>query len=143
MQHMKVSKKQYIVEFKPGPDGYEGNVTGPGLHPRWRAVKLCPEDEVILAGESYTLQQILDALVQGDPADPIRALQERGQIDLGQYLFSQVFGALELTAADWESAEIDIQSPDEHIGRLPWALLACGGSSWRIVRVLSICRARS
>jgi len=92
-------------------------------------LSLSPEANVSIKGKPYTLAQLLTALFQYQEGDLRLAYDERGQLELGQYLFRQIFGKADaalkksLTNENLKT-EIRIVSHDEHICRLPWVLLA-------------------
>jgi len=92
-------------------------------------LSLSPEANVSIKGKPYTLAKLLTALFQYQEGDLRLAYDERGQLELGQYLFRQIFGKADaalkksLTNENLKT-EIRIVSHDEHICRLPWVLLA-------------------
>lgn len=92
-------------------------------------ISLSPEAKVIIKGKPFSLAQLLNALFQYQESDLKLAYDERGQLELGQYLFRQIFGnadaALKKSLTNENlKTELRIVSHDEHICRLPWVLLA-------------------
>ena len=91
--------------------------------------KLSPRDAIILKGCEVPLDDLSQALICSNQ-DWINAyLDERGQVEVGHYLYQQIFGKVspyEL-AEDGTGVEVRIITKDENIARLPWVLLAHEG----------------
>ena len=91
--------------------------------------KLSPDDVLTLKGREVILDDLSQALICSNQ-DWINAyLDERGQVEVGHYLYQQIFGKVspyEL-AEDGAGVEVRIITKDENIARLPWVLLAHEG----------------
>ncbi|MCP4346422.1 MAG: hypothetical protein GY795_12950 [Desulfobacterales bacterium] len=85
--------------------------------------------EIIIKEKPYFLGQLIEDLIKYQENYLETAFDERGQLELGKYLFQQVFKNVEPKLIkslkdESEKTEIRIISHDEHICRLPWVLLA-------------------
>ncbi|MCP4105959.1 MAG: CHAT domain-containing protein [Desulfobacteraceae bacterium] len=90
-------------------------------------LKLSPNDKVTIKGNPYTLEQLIEALIQYQENDLKLVYDERGQMEFGQYLYQQLFNNADpnlLRSLRNENAQLRIITQDEHITRLPWVLLA-------------------
>ena len=94
-------------------------------------LELMQESQVTVKGQIYSLGQIVNALVTYNKDDIKKAFDERGQLEIGHYLYQQIFGKLskEMIGLFSNATEIDLHivSEDEHIKRLPWVLLSNKG----------------
>ena len=87
--------------------------------------------KIRIKGEFYRLGDILGSYVSCRKNALPAAFDERGQLGMGQYLYSQIFGHLSaeerqrLHASD--TVEVRIVSQDERIALLPWSLMANKG----------------
>lgn len=93
-------------------------------------LQLHPQAEVRIKSKLHTLGILVQALIGYQPDDLREAYDERGQLELGQYLYRQVFGPLppaERQRLQHGQVELQIVTHDEHIARIPWALLANDG----------------
>jgi hypothetical protein len=87
------------------------------------------DDQICIKDKDYRIGDLLQALLQYQAADLAIAYDERGQLEIGQYLYKQVFGALDpsdLRSGD-EPVDVRIICDDEHASMLPWVLLAHQG----------------
>ncbi len=106
---------------------HEGN---PAFGQRLADLKLGPDDEVGVKGQSYSLATLVETLIDHKRAELDTAFDERGQLELGQHLYAQVFGDMEpaaMRAREDEQVDLRIVTEDEHLARLPWVLLAHKG----------------
>ncbi len=89
-----------------------------------------PEAKITLQGEEISLADLSQALIDYDQDWLADFLDERGQLEVGQYLYQQIFG--QLTPYDLieegTGIELRIITKDEDIARLPWTLLAYNGT---------------
>ncbi|MBN1479310.1 hypothetical protein JXA70_03450 [candidate division KSB1 bacterium] len=102
----------------------------PALGRTVQNVQLSPVARVPIAGQSYSLGDLVQALIEFHDDDLNRAFHHRGQLDIGHYLYAQVFGDVppeQLGHAENEPIDLRIVTTDEHIARLPWVLLAHDG----------------
>ncbi len=94
-------------------------------------LELGPEVEVPLNGETRRLGELVEEFMRYDPIELKNSFDERGQLEIGQYLFSQLFEKINSTDAKHFLLEKDVDlrivTSDEHISRLPWPLLANKG----------------
>ncbi len=75
-----------------------------------------------------TLGSLIERLIAFDSEFITRVLDERLQLELGRYLYDQIFGQLEERNLPTEAnVEVEILTQDEHAARLPWVLLARSG----------------
>jgi len=87
--------------------------------------------KIRIKGEFYRLGDLLGAYISCRKNALPAAFDERGQLGMGQYLYSQIFGQLgaekqqRLHAS--EQVEVRIVSQDERIALLPWSLMANKG----------------
>jgi hypothetical protein len=79
---------------------------------------------VKLKGHRYTLGELVERLVTFDDYFLHQVFDERGQLELGRYLYAQTIAALQDPPAPEEAARVRVITRDEHIARLPWVLLA-------------------
>ncbi len=91
--------------------------------------KLSPGDTITIKGDTVPLAELSQALILYEQDWLNEYLDERGQIEVGHYLYEQIFGTAspyDLTE-DGEGAEVRIVTEDEDIARLPWVLIAYNG----------------
>ncbi|CAK8720601.1 hypothetical protein GKODMF_12190 [Candidatus Electrothrix gigas] len=87
------------------------------------------EARIILKGNEVSLADLIQALIDYDQDWLNDFLDERGQLEVGQYLYQEIFGSLtpyDLTE-EGTGIELRIITKDEGIARLPWTLLAHNG----------------
>ncbi len=99
------------------------------------SLKLAPNDKVRIKDKSYMLGKLVEALIQSRTEDLEIAYDERGQLELGQYLYNELFNNGNSKIArdlrdEKQKIEIRIVTKDEHIVRLPWVLLADGEGNY-------------
>lgn len=124
------SALRYFVEIDEG--GAQGRLHqgNPAYAHPLPHLQLHPQAEVQIKGKPYSLGVLMQALTGYHPEDLRVAYDERGQLELGQYLHQQVFGPLssaERQRLQHGQVELQIVTRDEHVARLPWALLANDG----------------
>jgi CHAT domain len=89
-------------------------------------LQLGPQSTVDIKGQAYTLAALVQALIGYQPDDLQMVYDERGQLQVGRYLYTQIFGVLDATERRRlrdTSVDARIVTEDEHLARLPWALL--------------------
>jgi hypothetical protein len=124
---------RYILEIYKVNDLYEGRIHqgDPEESYSLTNLDLSSDSELVIKGQLYKLGDLMDSLINYDVENITSVFDERGQLELGQYLFSQTFGKLSrpererLRGAD--SVDLRLVTEDENIGRLPWTLLADAG----------------
>ncbi len=92
------------------------------------APKLSPGDTLSIKGDEVLLGDLSHALIHYDQDWIEHYLDERGQIEVGHYLYKQIFAEKtpQDLATNCEPVEVRIITTDENISRLPWVLLAHG-----------------
>ena len=93
-------------------------------------LQLGPQAELSIKGHRVTLHDIIQALIAHNQNQLQTLFDERGQLEIGQYLYGQLFGNRryhEFRQSDSDEVEIRIVTDDEHLTRLPWILLADSG----------------
>jgi hypothetical protein len=123
---------RYFVEIVKENDHYRGFIHqgNPAIAQPINNLLLHPEAEVSIKGESYKIGKLVQALIDYKPEDLRIAFEERGQLEIGQYLYARVFGKRphsELKRSRDETVDLRIVTNDEHIARLPWVLLSNQG----------------
>lgn len=122
---------RYYVEISSQDGRFQGCVQDSARRRAKRQltnVQLGREAEIVVNGFTRTLGDVVDALINFRLSD----FDERAQLDVGQYLYRQIFDTqyvseLRQSDDDEDHLEIRIISNDEHVRRLPWALLAHEG----------------
>ncbi|MCI5140649.1 MAG: hypothetical protein D3909_02760, partial [Candidatus Electrothrix sp. ATG1] len=91
--------------------------------------KLSPDDILSLKNSKVSLTDLSQALIDFDQEWIDEYLDERGQLEVGQYLYQQIFARVSPYdfAEDGTGVELRITTKDEDIARLPWVLLAHEG----------------
>lgn len=123
---------------KPGPD------PGPDPGPVWRGqlrrpgqtmptplgrLDLGPAARVPIGeGEGYRLDALVWTLIQRRPDDRSLPFDERGQLTIGRWLYDRVLAPALGDRPPEGEVVLHIHCPNEAIARLPWVLLARGGS---------------
>ena len=77
-------------------------------------------------GQATTLGELSRKLVEYQQADLQTVFSERGQLDIGSYLFGQLFGGMDSNERlHLREAAVDLRivTEDEAAARLPWSLL--------------------
>ena len=91
--------------------------------------RLLLDDKIILKGSEISLADLSQALIDYNQDWLDDFLDERGQLEIGQYLYQEIFGSItpyDLTE-EGTGIELRIITKDEDIARLPWTLLAHDG----------------
>ena len=101
------------------------------LHIGLPDLKLGEEVKIPIKGKVYMLGDLVQALIEHDSTDLEFPFDERGQLEIGQYLYAQLVENLvqdeRERLRDANEVEVRIITQDEHIARLPWVLLAHNG----------------
>lgn len=123
---------RYFVEIINENGDYRGSIHqgNPTIARPLNDLLLQPEAEVSIKGQPYKIGDLVQALIDYKPEDIRIAFEERGQLEIGQYLYARVFGKTphtELKRSADEQVDLRIVTGDEHIARLPWVLLAQQG----------------
>lgn len=93
------------------------------------SVRLGANDSVEIKGQSVSLGTLVKKLADYNQIELSQYFDDRGQLDLGRYLFDEIFrplNQLEQTRLASASVEVRIVTTDEHVAKLPWCLLAHG-----------------
>jgi hypothetical protein len=91
------------------------------------SVGLSPDDSVQIKEQSVSLAALIKKLADYQPEDLSHFFDDRGQLQIGCYLFNQIFKPLrdsDRTALINAEVEVRIVTKNEHIAKLPWSLLA-------------------
>ncbi|MCW5213104.1 hypothetical protein VU04_09370 [Desulfobulbus sp. TB] len=91
--------------------------------------RLLLDEKIILKGSEVSLAELSQALIDYNQDWLDDFLDERGQLEVGQYLYQEIFDKItpyDLTE-DGRNVELRIITRDENIARLPWVLLAHDG----------------
>ncbi|HEX8089867.1 MAG TPA: hypothetical protein VF762_13490, partial [Blastocatellia bacterium] len=123
---------RYYVEIESAVEGYAGRYHQgrPAAEQPFVSIALGRDDRLSINGSSHSLGDLTEKLIGYQPDTLQNIFNEHGQLELGQYLFSQVFGrakAASMLQLQHERVEVRIITSDEHIARLPWVLLADRG----------------
>src|SRR5215217_2833413 len=124
---------RYFIEITTEHDNisiliYENN---PTIGRKADGAKLRRSDTVPLEEQHYRLDEIVD-LIRSPHADHLyqrtqENLDERDQVDIGHFLYQQLFGDIhpaKLQPDTNEAVDLRIITDDEFIASLPWPLLA-------------------
>ncbi|MCP4702521.1 MAG: hypothetical protein GY862_37535 [Gammaproteobacteria bacterium] len=115
----------YSLDIHRQNRGYFGILRYPGgrsVH--LGELALGPDAEVAIKGRRFTLEALTRILSDSKDKPLQQAFDEPGQLEIGRYLYRQVFE--KIFGEHPPSAALRIQTHDEEIVRLPWALLAVG-----------------
>lgn len=120
---------RYFVEITKNKGGYHGAIHQgrPAVARPLGPLQLTPDVQVPIKDKSYRLGDLVQALLDYQPEDLKIAFEERGQLEIGQFLYRQLFGEQSPAILKQpEECQIDLRivTDDEHIARLPWVLLA-------------------
>ncbi len=88
------------------------------------------EDVAVHLGKTVRLGQVVEAFVDTHIPDLAFVYEERSQVELGQYLYQQLFGTLhprQMHGPHDTWVDLRIVTDDEYLPRLPWNLLAHKG----------------
>lgn len=124
--------RRYVVEIDSQEGRYQGRVhSGDASQARVLPdLQLGPQATVTIKGTAYPLGTLVQALISHRPEDIQQAYDERGQWEIGRYLYQQIFGTMaRAERQQLRDATVDVRlvTADEHIARLPWTLLADEG----------------
>jgi hypothetical protein len=92
-------------------------------------LELLPTSHLVIDGRPVTLQDVVGTFLQFKLTATDLITSERGQFEVGCYLFSQIFAVLsdtERRIVIEERVDARIVTEDEHLMHLPWSLLAAG-----------------
>ncbi|MDM8517039.1 hypothetical protein QUF76_12630 [Desulfobacterales bacterium HSG16] len=97
-----------------------------------READIGPKVRISIKGKKYFIKDLIKALIGYNKKDLALVYDERGQFEIGKYLFDQVFAGqdkdLVFPAPDsGEIIDVRIISQNEYILSLPWVLLADSG----------------
>ncbi|MDM8516713.1 CHAT domain-containing protein [Desulfobacterales bacterium HSG16] len=115
------------IEIKKQDKKYQAAIHYNQNHIQIENLKLHPDDTLKIKGNEYPIKNLIKAMIKYDPKSLKIAYDERGQMEFGQYLFSQIFQNADkafLQSLRNENFQLRIITKDEHITRLPWVLLA-------------------
>ncbi len=123
---------QYFVTIEKDNSGYRGSIRrGNQLIVELKDIKLGSDDEVKVKGNNYKLGILVDAIIEYNSDDIRRVFDDRGLLEIGEYLYGNTFSQLPedeikylKSTSDREDIRVCIVSGDEHISRLPWVLLS-------------------
>ncbi|HKO97008.1 MAG TPA: hypothetical protein VJU86_08455 [Pyrinomonadaceae bacterium] len=123
---------RYFVEIDWVEDHYQGLIHkgNPAAGLALPVVLLSPDTEITIRGTRISLHRLVSSLIAFQPSDLDAGFDERWQLELGQYLYDQIFGGINAIKREQmrgEKIEVRIVTQDEHINRLPWVLLADNG----------------
>lgn len=129
---MPQTTQRYVVEIDYQEGHYQARVhTGNASQARVLPdLQLGPQATVTIKGTAYPLGTLIQALISHRPEDIQQAYDERGQLEIGRYLYQQLFGTMARTERQQlRNTQVDVRlvTADEHIARLPWTLLADEG----------------
>lgn len=123
---------RYFIEIQEGPDYnciiHKGERER-GL--RLSKLRIGPQTEIRVRGGYHTLDELIQRLIENKGAHREHLFDVRGQLEIGHHLFSQTIGQVQpgdpMQFPAEAEVELRIVTKDEHIARLPWALLANNG----------------
>ncbi|MDJ0667894.1 MAG: hypothetical protein QNJ61_11465 [Desulfobacterales bacterium] len=84
---------------------------------------------MVIKDQKVAIRDLLDALIDFDEKWLHDFFDERGQMDVGVYLYRQLFGdtSAEEISRNCDAMDLRIVTQDEDMARLPWLLLADRG----------------
>ncbi len=122
---------RYFIEIEDHKGRFVGRIHqgDPQKCCRLPDMKLGPEDRISIKGRPVALKELMRAQIDPDRQRSQAWADERGQYEIGVYLYRQLFGALNPADIQPKNGEVDLRiiTQDEHIARLPWMLLAHQG----------------
>lgn len=121
-----------FVEIKNSNGHYHGGVYQDNrvLVSDLPELALSPNEQLIVNGNTYDLGAFIQNLMADQSPELTAAFNERGQLEVGQFLYKQIFRGMDTAMLErlrHEKVEVRVITEDEHIARLPWALLAANG----------------
>jgi len=93
-------------------------------------LQIGPDAEIQIKENSYKMGALIETLIGYKQEDLKIAFEERGQLEIGQFMYGQIFNKIiptQLKQQDYEQIDLRIVTENEHIARLPWVLLAHKG----------------
>ncbi len=119
----------YLVEIQKKGNAYTGSIQqdGPAQVTELSDLQLGPKVVITIKGQSYSLESLTNALIAYHENDLKLAFDDRGQWEIGQHLYAQIFGHLKQSASSLKDVDVRIKTEEEWIARLPWCLLAHNG----------------
>lgn len=112
---------RYLITLTKQANGYQAVIKQTGKQARQLDnLRLDENDGITIKKQSMSLGEIITALQTYDTDWLADWFDERGQLELGRYLYAQLFA----DQLPDNQAELCIISDDEHINHLPWLLLA-------------------
>lgn len=135
---------RYFIEITTANNTYAGLIHQ-GNHDRaytLATLDLKPTTALTIKGNAYFLSDLTEILINYQSKQLTHLFDERGQLELGQYLYQQTFGqlppALQQRVQEAREVELYIVTEDEQISRLPWVLLAHKGiflatAGWSVI----------
>jgi len=124
---------RYFVEITPVANAYTGLIDqgNPATAQPLANPRLEPTTEISIKGRACSLDGLMQSLIGYQSSQLATLFDERGQLEIGQHLYAQTFGQLAANERQRlhqrDEVEVCIVTQDEHITRLPWALLAHNG----------------
>jgi hypothetical protein len=122
----------YYVEIENREGALSGSVRQEGAQfsQPLPVLELARDSEIEIRDKTYTLGELIDTLVNYEAAELEAVFDERGQLEIGQHLFAQIFGWMNVNERNLlreQAVEVRIVTDDEDVSRLPWVLLADRG----------------
>ena len=123
---------RFFVEVENSGGRYHGGVYGDNhlLIQELPTLRLGPQETLYIKDREHKLKDIIEHSISFGATGHSTIFDERGQLEIGQFLYDQTFGALDaatLRGLQDEPVEVRIVTNDEHIARLPWVLLSSKG----------------
>jgi len=94
-------------------------------------LRLGLDEKILIKGRPCRLGDLVQVLLAHKPQEPDTIFDERGQLEIGRYLYQQIFDDIHPSRLKLDSddqVDLRIVTDDEHIARLPWVLLAHKGT---------------
>jgi len=119
---------RYLIEIERRAGNYEAMVYKGrrDLATHLPSLALAPNALINSQDKQFSLAQVVNSLIDFHPDQARNTFNERWQLDVGQYLYNQIFKAIpdfRDASLRQQGVEVRILSDDEHITRLPWQLL--------------------
>ncbi len=123
---------RYCIKITAVGDSYEALIyqDNPAVGRSHQGLALGPQALLSIKGRSYTLGDLVGALIGAKRRLLAEAFDERGQLELGQHLYRELFAETlpsELKRRESGPLDLRIITTDEQLMRLPWPLLAHQG----------------
>ncbi|MCP4576281.1 MAG: toll/interleukin-1 receptor domain-containing protein, partial [Deltaproteobacteria bacterium] len=119
---------RYFVEINKSGGKYTGAIHqgSPAIARPLDDLQLHKNSAIPIKGKPYKIGALLKALNKNSPDLP-REHDERAQLDIGQYLYDQIFNEVPQGSFDQNEVDLRIITSDPHITLLPWNLMANRG----------------